>query len=649
MTRASMPLFHSACIRGTPDSTPLSGFLFANGASNRLSPFAFAYDVKTHFAYNMEYFLLDPTYACRQPLMFQYLSQQLGGEGQPYDPYHAIDRGICRVNTKVRVPQRFETSSGGKQAYFEIYDLNPENIDAVEYFRAGAGDEDVSSMFGHSMFRIVAKKGGAMSNGCPKEEDGEKCDVVVSHRANPLEMRLDSGKGMFGGYPAQLLLKDVYDILQDYGDDELRHIFNIPLGQTENGKFTAMSAEQKQKFIWATLEEHWAYVGNYKYITNNCANEAMRLYQMSSDDLHVGYVNDLVLPRSVDQKVLGPLGLSDESVVKGIKEPGLFGQVARKVFGKSQKTYLKQRRIIEKDKFVEVSKKYDLYDALADILRREDAVTKATVDCKDERNSDKCHTDRYDNVNRLDKEFKNWVQLAAVSKDSKQVCKNIAEYSNKEKQENHVAQILKNVEGRFHNLYDRAKKRYDKTHDKAAWEDMYQINREFYFALYLVERKRQHDLNDLMVKLAYDLARPDKGKEMICKGTKAPTAERLKVINGQLESYELLQTELQPFSKISLMYKTYGIPLESEMAPTDFMSALAQNEADNMDQFMIALRPELGMDYKLYVDIRGLRKDLCEQRVTDSLFKEAPPKCACLFPDQYSPEQVTAAKCSKDD
>jgi Domain of unknown function (DUF4105) len=622
------------------------------------SPFAYAYDARTHFAYSMEFFLLDPQFACRQPLIFEYLSHELGTNGVPFDPYHAYEQGICKVNTKVRVPQRYENDAGTGQSEVDVYDLHPDNIDSIYYYRAGAGDDDISAMFGHSMYRVVAKKGGAMIP-CPDEANGGTCDVVITHRANPLEMKMDKLKGVFGGYPAQLLLKDVYDILQEYGDDELRHIYNIPLGQTVNGHFTPMNEDQKEHFLLASLEEYWAYIGNYKYISNNCANEAMRLYQISSDDPRVAYSDNMVLPKSVDEKVLGPLGLADESAIKGIVDPGLLGQIRNKIFGKSQQGYEKQRKAVESDHYVDESKKYGLYDALSDILRREDEARIASGICKNTSDQNQtqpqnnpCSTGKYDNINRLDKEFKNnWVQLATVSKDQKQLCKDITMYSDDDKKQNHVEQILKQVKARFNNLYDTAKKQYQATGDRKYWDDMYEINREFYFALYLVERKRSHELTDLMVGIAYDIARPSQGKEKFCKKgystnlTADQKQERIKVINSEIDSYEELQHDLQPYSKYSVI-PGYGIPLESELMPVTVLSQISQQEAMEMDRFMQNLRPELGMDYWLYSQVRGFRKDLCELRVTDNLVKDNPPKCACIFPDMYSDAQIATAGCS---
>ena len=94
---------------------------------------------KEFVAVNMEYFLLDPTYACRRPALFEYFKarfdwaparQQSCAQGLPY------------------------LNAGSDFAKTPLGKIDPERVYAVDYLLAEA-NQNLASRWGHSMLRLV--------------------------------------------------------------------------------------------------------------------------------------------------------------------------------------------------------------------------------------------------------------------------------------------------------------------------------------------------------------------------------------------------------------------------------------------------------------------------------------------------------------
>lgn len=201
-------------------------------------------DVYESFAVNLEYFLLDPEYACRRPSLHRFFARRFGHEPFP--------SGSCSLNTKILL------SLSGLEA-----ELDPSRIYAVHYLLAGKGSA-LSSRWGHSMYRLIV---------CAPEraEVGPEClkdivhHVVVSYRANVHDLVLDYVGSLTGKYPLQLFFYRMSEIIDEYTRSELREISSVPL---------ELSAEERGLFVTRALEQYWAYVGQYYFLTNNCASEA---------------------------------------------------------------------------------------------------------------------------------------------------------------------------------------------------------------------------------------------------------------------------------------------------------------------------------------------------------------------------------------
>jgi hypothetical protein len=211
------------------------------------------------FAVNMEYFSLDPEFACRRPVMFNYL-KNLFGE----DPHK---NRSCEVNYTVMV----SSTVGLIPA-----DLDPSRVYRIDYLLASKGDSLVSG-FGHSMFRIIVCAppyiDSLTGRSVPATPFGKEClkdeafHIVPSFRANSEGAALDYVKGVFGGYPSMLFMLNIQDVIKEYNGDEMRDLISYPL---------KLSAKEKKDFISRLLQEHWDYRGSYKFITNNCAVESLK-------------------------------------------------------------------------------------------------------------------------------------------------------------------------------------------------------------------------------------------------------------------------------------------------------------------------------------------------------------------------------------
>lgn len=206
------------------------------------------------FSVNMEYFLLDPEYACRRPVVYAFLKRHFN-----FTPFPARS---CQVNTRVQLSPGALGSEPNAQV-----DLNPDRIYQIHFLFASQGKQ-IMSRWGHSMYRIIvcAKHRKTIGPECMNDIQEH---IVVSYRANPGGWVINPLAGLNGTYPSQLFLYRFYPtIVNEYTVDEMRNLISLPL---------ALTPEQKQTFVYRVLEQHWEYTGKYYFFSNNCATEAWHL------------------------------------------------------------------------------------------------------------------------------------------------------------------------------------------------------------------------------------------------------------------------------------------------------------------------------------------------------------------------------------
>lgn len=271
-------------------------------------PYEFAKPEES-FAVNMEYFLMDPEYACRRPAEFDYFRNHFS-----FDPFPARK---CKLNTRLEMSTE---SIGGTGTGFN---LDPSRIYQIHYLFASKGPQ-LMSRFGHAMFRIIL---------CSptRKEVGPAClndianHVVVSFRANQGDWTISSWKGMSGKYPSQMFLYPFYPaIVNEYTLDEPRNLISLPL---------ALSDQEKARFIDRVIETYWTYQGKYYFITNNCATEALHLLKGVIQNYDFQNLN-IVTPIGLYQE-LSRIGLIDTRLVddqKSAMKSGNFFPTTNYVF-----------------------------------------------------------------------------------------------------------------------------------------------------------------------------------------------------------------------------------------------------------------------------------------------------------------------------
>lgn len=242
-------------------------------------------------AVNLEYFLLDPSYACRRPELYAYWQQHFGwapGAKTPCSPQFAY------------------LNAGSDFGLQPLGQLDPERVYAVDYLLAEANSEWVSR-FGHSMLRLViCAPGRPRGPACRLDLDQH---LVLSYRAFVGDVQLSSWAGLTGGYPSRLFVLPLSQVIDEYTKIELRSLASVPL---------KLSRSEQDALVRRAAELHWSYDGSYFFISNNCAVETLKLLRSGSG---AASINDLdsILPNGL-LEVLDARGLADTSVLADTRE-----------------------------------------------------------------------------------------------------------------------------------------------------------------------------------------------------------------------------------------------------------------------------------------------------------------------------------------
>ena len=204
------------------------------------------------FAVNFEYFVLDPSYACRRPLLDAYLREHFT---LPQPPACAP---LPYVNAAI------------DKRYQGLGALDPARVYAVDYLLAEP-NQNFASRFGHSMLRLVVC--------APERAVGPDCRLDISHhlvlsyRAFVDDLQLSSWQGLTGGYPSRLFILPLAQVIDEYTKVELRALSSIPL---------AFSQAQVQALVKQAVQAHWSYDGQYYFVSNNCAVETLNLLRIGT-------------------------------------------------------------------------------------------------------------------------------------------------------------------------------------------------------------------------------------------------------------------------------------------------------------------------------------------------------------------------------
>ena len=244
---------------------------------------------KESFAVNLEYFAMDPEFACRRPAVHAFYSKHFGA-----DPF---SNRTCRAQSTITLTTG-EVGSGRALTA----DINPERVYEVHALFAGKGPQ-MMSRWGHSLYRVVV---------CAPERavPGPEClndvayHVALSFRASVSDAAISYWKGITGKYPSLLFAQPFLGVIEEYNKGEFRELVSLPLKLTQ---------DEKSFFIYRTLEAFWEYGGRYKFITNNCATEALNFLKGTLGETRISSKH----PRSPLglHEVLQKAGIVDTSVI----------------------------------------------------------------------------------------------------------------------------------------------------------------------------------------------------------------------------------------------------------------------------------------------------------------------------------------------
>ncbi|KIQ97386.1 hypothetical protein TI01_1103 [Lysobacter sp. A03] len=251
-------------------------------------------------AVNLEYFLLDPEYACRRPALHRYFSAHFG-----WTP----PRADCRQGfTYVAVDSDGDIARDGDSA---LATLDPARVTSVEYLLA-EGNSEPMSRWGHSMLRLVVC--------APGRAPGPECrldlqhHLVLSFRAFVDDVQLSSWRGLTGSYPSRLFVLPLAQVVDEYTRDQLRGLQSIPL-QLERNEIAAL--------LERAARLHWSYDGRYYFISNNCAVETFKLLHDGVPRLAQARI-DAITPTGLLRK-LERADIADADVLDDVAEARRLG------------------------------------------------------------------------------------------------------------------------------------------------------------------------------------------------------------------------------------------------------------------------------------------------------------------------------------
>ncbi|WP_347903062.1 DUF4105 domain-containing protein [Pseudomonas purpurea] len=246
---------------------------------------------KEFVAVNMEYFLLDPSYACRRPALYRYYKEHFG--------WAPAAKDTCATSFAF-------LNAGNDFAKQPLGKVDPERVYAVDYLLAEANQNWVSR-WGHSMLRLViCAPGRPRGPDCRLDLDQH---LVLSYRAFVGDVQLSSWDGLVGKYPSRLFVLPLAQVIDEYTKTELRSLASVPLNLSRN---------EIEEVVEHAAEMHWSYDGNYYFLSNNCAVESLKLLRSGSNNPQLTGL-DSIMPNGL-LEVLKGRGLADTSVLDDPRE-----------------------------------------------------------------------------------------------------------------------------------------------------------------------------------------------------------------------------------------------------------------------------------------------------------------------------------------
>lgn len=242
-------------------------------------------------AVNMEYFLLDPSYACRRPSLQRYLREHFAWQPSAQD--------TCPTTHPY-------LNAGSDFARQPLGQLDPERVYEVDYLLAEANDQ-WASRWGHSMLRLViCAPGRPRGPACRLDLDQH---LVLSYRAFVGDVQLSSWDGLTGVYPSRLFILPLEQVIEEYTKIELRSLASVPL---------KLSRDEVERLVARAAEQHWSYDGDYWFLSNNCAVETLKFLRSGSSRAELQAL-DSIMPNGLLDSLVSR-DLADLSVLDDRRE-----------------------------------------------------------------------------------------------------------------------------------------------------------------------------------------------------------------------------------------------------------------------------------------------------------------------------------------
>lgn len=247
-------------------------------------------------AVNMEYYLLDPTYACRRPSLAAYFNQHFNWSPRKQT---ACGNELAYLN------------AGSDFAREPLGMLDPERVYEVDYLLAEANDA-LASRWGHSMLRLViCAPGRPRGPACRLDLDQH---LVLSYRAFLGDVQLSSWGALVGQYPSRLFVLPLAQVIDEYTKTELRSLASVPL---------KLDRQEINDLVTRSLELHWSYDGDYFFLSNNCAVETLKLIRTGGNQAPMQSL-DSIMPNGL-LEVLDAHNLADNTVLDDRREAMRLG------------------------------------------------------------------------------------------------------------------------------------------------------------------------------------------------------------------------------------------------------------------------------------------------------------------------------------
>ena len=242
-------------------------------------------------AVNLEYFLLDPSYACRRPSLQRYFREHFG--------WQPAQQARCPA-------EQAYLNAGRDFARQPLGRLDPQRVYQIDYLLAEP-NQQWASRWGHSMLRlVVCAPGRPRGPACRLDLDQH---LVLSYRAFVGDVQLSSWDGLTGAYPSRLFILPLAQVIEEYTKVELRGLASVPL---------RLSREEIERLVTRAVEQHWSYDGDYWFLSNNCAVETLKLLRSGSDRDELQAL-DSIMPNGL-LDLLEARGLADRSVLDDPRE-----------------------------------------------------------------------------------------------------------------------------------------------------------------------------------------------------------------------------------------------------------------------------------------------------------------------------------------